>query len=84
MKIALPQIPNASPELVQWIQDVTNLINQGFYQPRVLTARPTLSQMSTGEFAQGSGTGGAGEEELFAKVNSAEIAVFQTTTRITT
>lgn len=84
MKINVPASLGALPKDVQdWINEVTDLINEGFYQPKLFTTRPTLAQMKTGEFAQGNGTGGSGEEELFHKVNDSEIAVHQTTTRIT-
>lgn len=84
MKLTLPEFPESLPvELRNWAQEVTDLINKGLYQPEVLESRPTLSEMLEGETKIGNGTGGSGEEEIFFKPNSTEIAVIQTTTRIT-
>ena len=74
MKLDLPDMPDASVELRQWIERVVKLINSGFYAPKIVTAAPTLTQMSTGELALGQATGPSSEHEIFAKVSDTIIA----------
>jgi len=84
MKIDPPVLPSAMPaELQLWLDKVSDLLNKGFYAPKIFTTAPTLTQMLEGEFAIGAGTGPAGVNELFAKVSSTAIARFRHDATIT-
>lgn len=74
MKLDLPDLPETAPvEIKQWMERVVQLINKGFYAPKVFTTAPTVTQMNTGELAYGRATGAASAHEIFIKVNDTTI-----------
>lgn len=74
MKLEMPSIPKETPvEIVQWIEQVVQLVNQGFYAPKQFSAAPVLGDMKTGELAWGNATGGGGAHEVFIKLSDTVI-----------
>jgi len=74
MKLDTPSLPPDTPvELRQWIEKVADLVNRGFYAPKVFTTAPTVTQINTGELAYGRATGPAAQHEIFIKVNDTTI-----------
>jgi hypothetical protein len=74
MKMDLPVLPaNLSPELRNWVERASQLLNQGVYAPKQFTSVPALGDMNVGELAWGNATGAGGEHEIFIKVSSTVI-----------